>query len=87
AKTVIKYSDEVLHEILHALAFNTLLSSQETDAFSGVRSFFRCALSLSAFPFSVKLSYLTFPGAPANVPDRPGRTNQLESWGGAGRIL
>ncbi|WP_219825911.1 hypothetical protein, partial [Nonomuraea typhae] len=32
--------DEVLHEILHALAFNTLLSSQETDAFSGVRSFF-----------------------------------------------
>ncbi|MFI9558445.1 hypothetical protein, partial [Nonomuraea endophytica] len=28
--------DEVLHEILHALAFNTLLSSQETDAYSPV---------------------------------------------------
>ncbi|WP_219825630.1 hypothetical protein, partial [Nonomuraea typhae] len=41
AKLIIKpLFDEVLHEILHALAFNTLLSSQETDAFSGVRSFF-----------------------------------------------
>ncbi|WP_231619021.1 hypothetical protein, partial [Nonomuraea sp. SBT364] len=28
--------DEVLHEKLHALAFNTLLSSQETDAYSPV---------------------------------------------------
>ncbi|MFI9561676.1 hypothetical protein, partial [Nonomuraea endophytica] len=32
--------DEVLHEILHALAFNTLLSSQETDAYSAFISYF-----------------------------------------------
>ena len=60
--------------MLHALAFNTLLSSQETDAYirtgttsviparrRSLRSFFRCVLILSAVQVSVKLTGLARP--------------------------
>ncbi|MEV4219372.1 hypothetical protein, partial [Nonomuraea sp. NPDC049725] len=41
--------DEVLHEKLHALAFDTLLSSQETDACSPVLREALISLCLNSF--------------------------------------